>query len=153
MHDVPTGNPQSGLADAEGRFRLRRVPKEHVYLMLMGDAVLMTRVDPEPPLGDRDAARLEGVELVALRRARVQVRLAAGETADEVAFEDLAGEPVELRVHDGKPGPPALRQPIRGDQSDVLSVPETAAVLLHLRGGEVVRRRSVHLDPARLNEL
>ena len=72
---------------------------------------------------------------------------------DEVELLDGAGEPLEMRVHRGKPGPPSLRMPFFGTQTDVLAVDEAAQTLLYYRAGEVVRRRPLTLHVGWLNEL
>ena len=140
-------------SDATGSFSLASVPREHAYLLVMGEGVVVTTFGLGEPLGDSDSDSLDDLELVVPRRAHVQVILDNPDEADEVGFLDAAGEPLLLRVHRGKPGAPSTRSPFYSGRTDVLSVAEHAHTLLHYKDGEIVKRRSVVLSTDELNEL
>lgn len=126
--------------DERGEFRLSAAPARGCALRVTGAGLLATD-HPVPPPGER-----AGVVLVAPRRARVQVSLAAAEPDAAVALLDADGERLPLSVaadHDRSTAVQPLRElPARGRALDLL-VPDTARTAVLLVGGSEVGRCAV----------
>ncbi|MFG0319086.1 MAG: hypothetical protein ACF8XB_17570, partial [Planctomycetota bacterium JB042] len=136
------------VTDAGGRFRLPRPEAADAILVISGpdvfQASFLAPEDDEP----RDYPVARG--------ARVRVVVPPLEPpADSFAVLDAADEPLRVERAAGAnadlPERWVDRIPLTGDEPPVIRVPEDAAALVLLRGGEVVARRPLDLDPQVLN--
>ena len=140
-------------ADAEGRFAIERLPKEGVYLRVMGEDLVPAVFGRDEPLARRGRDAVDDARLVVARRAHLQVTLVDAAEADELALLDASGEELGLRIYRGKPGPERLRAEFFDGRTEVLSVSEAGRTLVFYLAGEEVRRRGVTLHTDRLNEV
>ncbi len=132
--------------DAEGRFSLDRVPKEHVYLEIRGDAIEST--DWTMPAGV-DALNLE---IFVDARFRLDVRLSAPvDRADEIAIRDGDGALLLIAHRNAERIRTALSAPLEAGRSGVVSVRSGARKLELRKDGQVIETHELGLAPDEIN--
>jgi len=139
---------QETHTDAEGVFRFGRMPREHVYLRLLGEDILPLELHLD------DVADDEEVEVVALRRCRFRIEPAdPALPAERVEFERADGSAVSVASFTAGGSSSSRRvEPVDGHTS-VLSVAEDASTAVVYRDGVEVDRVPVALDPSAVTVL
>jgi RNA polymerase sigma-70 factor (ECF subfamily) len=155
-------NSESGLqvqgratrTDERGRFELRMIPKERVYLELDGESILPLEYGRNAE-GIRGASGDDVQELVihvALRRhLKVELDPDQAALADHVCVLDASGERLRLHVFAGNTTTEGDALELHDGRSDVMVVSEEARTLVLLHGDAEVRRVPVHLGSAEVN--
>jgi RNA polymerase sigma factor (sigma-70 family) len=125
-----------GLAqsDADGFFRLRQVGSRGTFLMVEGDSVMPTVIDPGVLL--RDPAE----PVLVRRRCPVEVVLADPAEADSCCCEDQNGNLVPLLMPHANSTQFSMALPLHGGRSGLFCVGEDAVRLRLSRGAAPVRR-------------
>ncbi|HEX5050757.1 MAG TPA: carboxypeptidase-like regulatory domain-containing protein [Planctomycetota bacterium] len=126
--------------DAEGRFVLHGLPRQHVRFVLTGDAFVATFVPIEDVLPDPEH-RFE-----VLRRCFVQIE---GPLGVEVAFADAAGAELWIESQTQDAGFSTNGWRMRTAKSPVLTLAETAAVMTWSRDGKELGRKTIVVEPGR----
>ena len=140
---------QGTTTDADGRFELKSVPRNLVYLRLEG----MNTVPLE--WGRRiegGLAKLVGRDHDQLvirmgRRCHFQVELARVDEADAISVLDANDKELEISEFLGRGRREAPRQPIRDGRTNQLAVADTATTLVLYKGENEVRRVPLRLTP------
>ncbi len=124
-------------SDDEGRFTLRRVPEEGVFVSMNGDSILehAHHVGPE--------ARDSEIEIRVPARCHLRVENAAD--ADAVRVLDAEGQPLDVIVQSGHGINAYLHMRVSDGRTGVFSVSERAQTLVFLREGEEVARKPLAL--------
>jgi protocatechuate 3,4-dioxygenase beta subunit len=132
---------------ADGRFELKDVPRDLVYLRVNGEDTLPVEYGRHvegglAALGGARAGegRLEDLEIVVPLRVRLRVELSNPAEADAVAVLDEAGEPIVINVIAANGRREDERMPIVAGRTEVLTVTDSAATLVLLAGNSEVRR-------------
>jgi hypothetical protein len=137
------------VTDEDGHFDFGEIAIEGLELQLTGED-LQTVVNWKPPAG----ARLSELELRTSRRCHLQVDLGdRKDLADTFVVLDEHGQELELWIHMGNMGMCGKWQLIRDGKSDVVAVPENAAMVVLKKDGVEVQRRPVVLKPGALETL
>jgi hypothetical protein len=146
---------KSTTTDREGRFELRRLPRERVYLRLDGEDILPLEYGrgESAGIGDLSHGEVEKLLLKVSVRYHLQVELSSGEVeaADEVRILDGQGQPIVINVFMGNSRRSTDSVELKDGKSDVLVVPEEARTLVLLEKGKEVRRTPIHLVAGELN--
>jgi RNA polymerase sigma-70 factor (ECF subfamily) len=141
--------------DAEGRFVLQRVPKEHVYLRLDGEDILPLEYGREEAHGIAGASHgeVESLELRVQVRHHFQVELSGPEatTVDEIEVLDGAGTRLPINLFLGNSRRTTDSVELKDGKSDALVVTEDARTLVLRSKGVEVRRAPLHLVAGQLN--
>jgi RNA polymerase sigma-70 factor (ECF subfamily) len=141
--------------DAEGRFSLRDLPKQHVYLRLDGDRILPLEYGRGVPGG---LLALTGGEAGDLRievgvRMHVQIELLDVASADSLAVLDAEGRRIIVNVFSGRGRQETESLQLSEGRSPVFVVPDTAVTLVLSKAGVEVRREALQLRPDGVNTL
>jgi RNA polymerase sigma factor (sigma-70 family) len=152
MHEQALARATS---DAEGRFELKLVPHQNVYLRLDGDAILPLEFGRRAAGGllELAAGRPEDLRLTVTVRMHVQVELIDPAAADSIAVIDDKGRHVNLTVFSGRGRNDSETLELAGGKSPVFVVPDTAATLILRRGDREVRREALQLQLGTVNSL
>ncbi len=136
--------------DADGRFELRRVPRDFVYLRLDGEDTVPLewgrRV--EGGLGHLVGENPLEVEVTLGRRCHFQVVLDDPNEADQIGVLDAQGEVLQVSEFLGRGRRESRRQPLNEGKSNQLGVGDNGVTLVLYRDGEEVRRASLRLSVA-----
>lgn len=140
-------------SDAEGRFELRDVPKEHAYLRLEGEGILPLEYGRGTPggllvltNGDVRNVRIEvGVRL------HVQVELSDPTSAECVVVLDAGGNEVLINVFTGRGRRESDTLAFADGKTPVFVLPDTATTLILRKGETEVRREALQLRAGEVN--
>jgi RNA polymerase sigma-70 factor (ECF subfamily) len=125
----------------EGRFEIRRVPKDGVELFVHGEEILFWSLDL------KDGMAVDDLKCVVNRRMHLQVELDPPEDrADELRVLDGEGQPMILRIMRGESSFTDRRADILAGKSQVLSTSEDARTVVLYKGGAEVGRVPVKLQ-------
>jgi hypothetical protein len=132
----------NAIADEEGRFVLRRVPRQQVDLSVNGEEIYFTKV-PVEDIAGRGEVRIE-----VLRRCYVQIE---GQPGVELRFLDGGGKETWLESRSEGSSFSANGWTMRGPKTAVLSLPESAVTMVWSRDGRELGRKAIALQPGRTN--
>jgi RNA polymerase sigma factor (sigma-70 family) len=130
------------MADEEGRFVLRRVPRQLVDVAVNGEEIDFTRVPVE------DCARQGEVRIEVLRRCYVQIE---GQPGIQLRFLDSGGKELQLESRSESNTFSANAWNLRGPKTAVLTLPESAVTMVWSRDGRELGRKAITLQPGRTN--
>jgi RNA polymerase sigma-70 factor (ECF subfamily) len=141
--------------DADGRFELRRVPKDLVYLRIQGSDVIPLEWGRQLEGG---LARLVGesaeeLTLTVERRCHFQVELEVPAEADQVGVLDADGNELTISEFHGNGRNDMERHALIEGRSATLAVGDRAATLVLYRAGGEVRRVGIRLHPGTPTQL
>jgi hypothetical protein len=145
----------TATTDAEGRFELRDVPKEHAYLRLDGEGIVPLEYGRRVPGG---LLQLTGGNVRTLRlevrvRLHVQVELADPATADALQVLDSGGDVVTIDVFSGRGRRSTDDLAFADGKTPVFVVPDNASTLILLKGGKEIARHAPQLRAGAVNTL
>ncbi|HEV8112764.1 MAG TPA: sigma-70 family RNA polymerase sigma factor [Planctomycetota bacterium] len=126
--------------DADGRFEIRRVPKEGAELFVHGEEILFwsMQLDEKTPADD--------LKIVVNRRMHLQIELDEPfDRADSLAVLDADGAPMILRIMRGETSFTSRKADIVQGRSQVLSTAEDARTVVFSKAGVEVARVPVEL--------
>ena len=133
--------------DERGRFELRDVPRDLVYLRIDGEDTIPLEWGRHVEGG---LATLVGdparVEIQVARRCHFRVELDGPEEADQLAVLDADGEPLVVSEFRGTGRVERERHSMLDGRSGTLAVSEEARTLVLFRNGVEVRRVPIHLS-------
>ncbi len=139
-------NAGSAVSDAEGRFELREVPKQGVFLYIVGDHVVEHTHFVEADDGDGE---LE-VRLTATGNVRVETAL----QADAVGLADADGRRLDVVERSAGGGVNAwLSVPLVDGRSSIFAAPEHAAFVILFSEGVEVGRLPLNVVPGSLTRV
>jgi RNA polymerase sigma-70 factor (ECF subfamily) len=136
--------------DAEGRFELRRVPKNLVYLRIEGEGLIPLEYGRG---GELPADRIERLEITVDRRCHFKVELTDPAAADEVAVLDAEGNELILNIFVGDGRRENERAPIAEGLSHTLAVSDAGRTLVLYLQGKEVGRVPLALEPGEMKEI
>jgi RNA polymerase sigma factor (sigma-70 family) len=141
--------------DQEGRFTLRDLPKQHVYLRLDGDRILPLEFGRQVPGGllELTGGDVEDLRIEVRVRMHVQVELLDPASADALAVLDGAGNTIIVNVFSGRGRQETDSLPLSEGKSPVFVVPDTAATLVLSKAGKKVRHAVLQLRADGVNTL
>lgn len=134
--------------DAEGRFELTDVPKEHVHFALGGDAIVPVQFDW--------TEEMDPLELVfeVERRCHFRVRVSGTERDDlNYTIVDEAGEELMITTYHAGGSGSSTRQHLAPGENPVRTVTRSAQRLLVYHNSEVVHEQPIWLDPLTVTEV
>ncbi len=148
---VGTRHARAGgtTTDAEGRFKLERVPRNLVYLRLDGAETLPLEWGRhvEGGLGELVGDDFEDLVITVARRCHFQVELDDPAEADRFAMLDARGDELEISEFVGNGRGEGFRQSLLEGRSNPMAAPDTAATIVLYLGNEEVRRAPIRLAP------
>jgi RNA polymerase sigma-70 factor (ECF subfamily) len=135
--------------DSSGRFELKNVPRNLVYLRLNGEDTIPLEWGRHVEGGLQTLVGENADDLVITlgRRCHFQVELADPSEADEVAVLDGKGDELEISEFLGNSRRENMRQPLHKGRSNTLGVSDEATALVLYAGGAEVRRAPIDLVP------
>jgi hypothetical protein len=135
--------------DADGLFRLERVPRELVYLRVQG-ADLIPLEWGRGGAGGLDqlvGSAAEELVITVERRCHFQVVLSVAAEADELGVLDAAGRELVVSEFLGNARRDTERHPLIDGRSSTLAVGDSGVTIVLYRGGSEVRRVPIGLVP------
>jgi len=132
----------TAIADDEGRFVLRQVPRQQVDLAVNGDDIDFTKVPVE------DCARQREVRIEVLRRCYVQIE---GQTGVELRFLDGGGKELLLECRSESSSYSTNGWTMRAPKTPLLTLPESAVTMVWSQNGRELGRKAITLQPGRVN--
>jgi RNA polymerase sigma factor (sigma-70 family) len=155
-------NVSGTTTDAEGRFELRNVPKNLVYLRIEGPTLLPLEYgrywDDDPRFADAIAKGLpkEGIdalEIVVDQRCHFQVELADPSAGDAVAVLDRDGRELIISVFHGNGREERPHVAVVDGRTPAMAVSDAGCTLVLLEDGAEVARQPLDLEPGALRHL
>lgn len=144
---VQSADVPETVTDAQGRFELRDVAREDVYLKVASDAIFPTSVSAP-------FATPEDVRIAVSRRCHLQLELASpDEKLTGFAVLDAAGTRLMIGSFRGPMTVMVKTASIDAGRSAVVGVEESAATLVLMKGDEEARRLPLALKPGELTVL
>ncbi len=148
---VSTQHESAGAVrtDPEGRFELRSVPRDLVYIRIEGpDTIPMewgrgVEGGLQSLVGERSDELVIAVE----RRCHFQVELSRPDEADQIGMLDAAGNPLVISEFLGNSRRDTDRHELSNGRSNTLAVGDRAAFLVLFHSGLEVRRTPIQLVP------
>ncbi len=127
--------------DADGRFELKNVPKQGVYLRLDGDSIVPLEYGRAlPDLSSASKREITDLEILVSVRCHVRVDLGSSLVANEFGIVDSTGAPLPIDLIEGGSRSTRERFELTDGRSAVVSIPDDAvAAVLYLDGTEVRR--------------
>jgi len=142
----------------DGRFELRNVPLNLVYLRVDGETILPVEYGRYVE-GDRRFAntkvrelprdKITELEIRVEARCHMQVELASRDFADELAVLDAQGAEIAISLYEAGSRRDTERHPLHDGRSAVLSVPESGRTLVLFKDGQDVARQPIELDASK----
>jgi hypothetical protein len=135
--------------DAEGRFELKTVPKNLVYLRLDSPNTLPLEWGRhlEGGMAGLIGKNPEDVTIRVDLRCHFQIELTNPDEADEIGILDIDGKPLEISEFRGRSRREGTKQRLTQGRSEKLAASDTAATIVLYREGVEVRRAKVELAP------
>lgn len=145
----------TATSDAEGRFELHDVPKDHAYLRLEGEGILPLEYGRGTAGGLLVLTNgdVRDVRIEVCVRMHVQVELRDPTSADALAVHDLDGASIVINVFSGRSRRESDTLEFVDGKTPVFVVPDTASALVLLKGGKEVRREPLQLLAGAVNAL
>ena len=142
-------------SDAEGRFELRDVPKEHAYLRLEGEGILPLEYGRGTPGGLLVLTNgdVRSVRIEVRVRLHVQVELSDPTSAEYVVVLDAGGNEVNINVFSGRGRRESNALAFADGKTPVFVLPDTATTLILRKGETEVRREALQLRAGDVNTL
>lgn len=137
---------RSEVTDAQGRFELERVPRQHLSFFLISDDIVPSYVSVEDVIDPDDFT------ITVRARVHLEVVVEPGaEAPDAFRLTDAQGAPVEILEMRADGYSNFVRYPLTGGRSGVVTS-TTDAVMLHLlRGDEELAALDIRLRPGEVN--
>jgi hypothetical protein len=145
---------RAARTDEQGRFELRLLPRERVYLHLDGESILPREFGRSPGgIEEESGGKVEELVIRVGLRRHLKVELAPDPAAviDHVCVLDDRGERLRLHLFEGSSRTEADSLPLQDGRSDVLVVSDEARTLVLLHGDLEVRRVPLHLRAGSVN--
>jgi RNA polymerase sigma factor (sigma-70 family) len=151
---------QRAVSNDEGEFELERVPRELVYLRIDGAEIISDDWGRHTPggLAELSDGRIEDLRIEVRVRMRAQVFLSDPDEADRLRVLRRDGSPLRINLvrGDGRrevDEATVERDTEGGGRTEVLTLDDSAATLVLLRGDEEVRRVTLALQRGVLNRV
>jgi hypothetical protein len=151
---------QRAVSNDEGEFELERVPRELVYLRIDGAEIISDDWGRHTPggLAELSDGRIEDLRIEVRVRMRAQVFLSDPDEADRLRVLRRDGSPLRINLvrGDGRREVDEItveRDAEGGGRTEVLTLDDSAATLVLLRGDEEVRRVTLALQRGVLNRV
>jgi RNA polymerase sigma-70 factor (ECF subfamily) len=138
--------------DEDGRFTLRGVPRQDVYVRVSGERVIPSE-HGHAESGARLTEEPGGLRLVVSRRYDVQIALADPDEADQAVVLDEDGAALSLDRYSFGRRASRPDAAITGGRSTVFAVSDAATTLVLSRDGKEVRREPLSLGADGLNTI
>jgi RNA polymerase sigma factor (sigma-70 family) len=140
---------------ADGRFRLRDVPRRTAYLRLDGEGIVPLEHGRgvDGGLLELTAGNALDLTITVHLRVHVQVELGDAAAADGLEVLDGAGRKLMIDVFEGRSRTTLGRLPFAAGRTPVFVVPDSAATLVLRMGEREVRREAVVLVTGDVNRL
>jgi hypothetical protein len=136
-----TLDAHAALTDADGRFELRRVPRERAYLKIAGDGILPAEFARGAAGGIDEVAHGKPEELRIEVALRFHFQLECPpELADQLRALDADGQPLQLNAFEGTSSMSTDAMPVQDGRSRVIVVGEDARTLVLFKEQREVRR-------------
>lgn len=139
---------RSEVTDAQGRFELERVPRQHLAFFLISDDIVPSHASVE------DVTDPDDFTIPVRARVHLEVVVEPGaEGADAFRLTDAQGAPVEILEMRADGYSNFVRYPLTGGRSGVVTTTSDALVLHLLRGDEELEAIGVRLRPGEVNTI
>jgi hypothetical protein len=136
------------VTDAEGKFVLNDVPKEHVHFNVGGDAVTPQMFEWSSEM-DPQALVLE-----IARRCHFRLKYSGDESESlSYAIVDEAGEELQITTYQAGGSSSSTRQPLEAGDSPVRSISQNAQQLRVFERQELIHEQTIWLDPSDVTEI
>ncbi|MEM7201076.1 MAG: sigma-70 family RNA polymerase sigma factor [Planctomycetota bacterium] len=149
-----TAYGQKTETDADGRFELRQVPANGVYLRIQGRDIMPRRFGRELGLQAALASAGQDPSIAVDLRMHFKVELLGDvERADQVRVLTDQQEPVTLTIFQSSGWMKNRTASLERGTTATIAVPQTAAILQLFKGTTLVQTLPITLRPGQLNHL
>jgi len=136
------------VTDAEGKFVLHDVPKEHVHFNVGGDAVTPQMFEWSREM-DPQALVFE-----VARRCHFRLKFSGGDSEPlSYAIVDEAGEELQITTYQAGGSSSSTRQPLEAGDNPVRSISQNAQQLRVFKRQELIHEQTIWIDPSGVTEI
>ncbi len=136
------------LTDDDGKFEIRDVPKDGVYLRIDGEGILPLEYGRARPRLEDEGGRVVDMVIRVSRRVHLRLELGPSAVADAFAVLDPEGEELPIDLVSGNGRRTMERMAV---DVGVVSVPDDATWLVLFRDGQEIHRKTLELEPGEVN--